>query len=211
MRFRNVIFEVLVIIGVALFFVAIALAQAPARGATQTPARGATSAPAPAPAPARGRGTAPARQQVRGNLLQVMQGILFPNSNVIFAAQTQDPAAIKRDADPTSSPNPLTGLYGGWEAIENSGIALAEAANLLTLPGRTCANGKPVPLQNADWAMFVQGLRDAGMATYKAAQSKNMDAIIDVSDTVATACMTCHDVYREKTPAQGGLAARCTK
>src|SRR5947207_6354204 len=154
---------------------------------------------------------APRAQQVHGTLLQVMRGILFPNSNVLFSAQTVDPASIKKDADPTSSVNPLAGAYGGWEAIENSGLAMAEAANLLTIPGRVCGNGKPVPVQNADWQRFVQGLRDAGMATYKAGQSKNMDMVVDAADTVTTACMNCHDVYREKTSAQGGMMARCTK
>jgi hypothetical protein len=158
-----------------------------------------------------GAAAAPRAQQVHGNLLQVMRGILFPNSNVVFSAQTVDPASVKKDADPTSSVNPLAGAYGGWEAIENSGIAMAEAANLLTLPGRVCGNGKPVPVQNADWQRFVQGLRDAGMATYKAGQSKNMDMVVEAADTVTTACMNCHEVYREKTPAQGGMNARCTK
>jgi hypothetical protein len=158
-----------------------------------------------------GAAAAPRAQQVHGNLLQVMRGILFPNSNVVFSAQTVDPASVKKDADPTSSVNPLAGAYGGWEAIENSGIAMAEAANLLTLPGRVCGNGKPVPVQNADWQQFVQGLRDAGMATYKAGQSKNMDMVVEAADTVTTACMNCHEVYREKTPAQGGMNARCTK
>jgi hypothetical protein len=158
-----------------------------------------------------GATTTPRAQQVHGTLLQVMRGILFPNSNVLFSAQTVDPASVKKDADPTASVNPLAGQYGGWEAIENSGIAMAEAANLLTIPGRICGNGKPVPVQNADWQRFVQGLRDAGMATYKAGQSKNMDMVIEAADTVTTACMNCHEVYREKTPAQGGMAARCTK
>jgi hypothetical protein len=165
-------------------------------------ARGARGAAAPA---------APRGQQVHGTLLQVMRGILFPNSNVLFSAQSVDPATVKKDADPTSSVNPLAGAYGGWEAIENSGIAMAEAANLLTLPGRVCGNGKPVPVQNADWQRFVQGLRDAGMATYKAGQSKNMDMVVEAADEVTTACMNCHEVYREKTPAQGGMNARCTK
>jgi hypothetical protein len=168
---------------------------------------------AQAPA-ARGRGAvaaAPRAQQVHANLLQVMRGILFPNSNVIFSAQTQDPGAVKKDADGTSSVNPLAGVYGGWQAIENSGLAIAESANLLTIPGRACSNGKPAPVQNADWQQFVRGLRDAGMAAYKAGQSKNMDMVIEAADTMTTACMNCHDVYREKTPAQGGLAARCTK
>ena len=70
------------------------------------------------------------------------------------------------------------------------GIALAEAANLLTIPGRTCSNGKPAPIQNADWQMWVQELRDAGMATYKAAQSKNQDAILDAAGVVSEACRT---------------------
>jgi hypothetical protein len=205
MRIRTVTFASLVCICVAflsILSIESVLAQAPARGGAQ----------APAPAPARGRGAAPAaRYQVHGNLLQVMRGILFPNSNVVFSAQTVDPATVKKAADPTVATDALTGVYGGWEAIENSGIAMAEAANLLQIPGRVCSNGKPVPVQNADWQMFVQGLRAAGMATYKAGQSKNMDAVVEVSDTVATACMNCHDVYREKTPAQGGLAARCTK
>lgn len=169
------------------------------------------SAQAPA---ARGRGAAPpaARaQQVHANLLQVMRAILFPNSNVIFSAQTQDPGSVKKDADGTSSVNPLAGMYGGWQAIENSGLAIAESANLLTMPGRVCSNGKPAPVQNADWQQFVRGLRDAGMAAYKAGQAKNMDMVVEAADTMTTACMNCHDVYREKTPAQGGLAARCTK
>jgi hypothetical protein len=193
MRVRNSALAVLIFAGVAAFLcTGIATAQAPAPKAT------------PAARPA-------ARAMVHGNLLQVMRGILFPNSNVIFAAQSEDPAAVKPDAEPTMATNPLASTYGGWQAVENSSIALAEAANLLTIPGRLCSNGRPVPVQNADWAKFVQGLRDAGMAAYKAAQSKNQDAIVDVSDQVTTACANCHNVYREKTDAQGGMAARCTK
>src|SRR6185369_1993459 len=160
-------------------------------------ARGARGGAAPA---------APRAQQVQGNLLQVMRGILFPNSNVLFASQSVDPATVKKDADPTSSVNPLAGNYGGWEAIENSGIAMAEAANLLTIPGRVCGNGKPVPVQNADWQRFVQGLRDAGLASYKAAQTKDMDKMLDAADTLTNACSESHDVYREKSEQRGGDA-----
>jgi cytochrome c556 len=44
---------------------------------------------------------------------------------------------------------------------------------------------------------YAQGLRTAGMAAHKAAQSRNQDAMVDVSGTVADACSACHDVYRE--------------
>jgi hypothetical protein len=161
---------------------------------------------AQAPAPARGRGAAPAAR-VHGTLLQVMRGILYPASNVIFAAQSDDPATIKpATPDPATSPNPLTSSYGGWTAVENAGIALSEAANLLTIPGRMCSNGKPAPIQNADWQMWVQELRDAGMATYKAAQSKNQDAILEAAGVVSEACSHCHDKYRE---VPGGVKNRC--
>jgi hypothetical protein len=172
-------------------------------------------APAPKPAaPAQGRagGAAPAaRARVHGNLNQVMRGILFPNSNVVFASQSEDPAGIKQDKDPSLATDPLRSVYGGWTAVEDAGYALAESANLLTIPGRVCSNGKPAPVGNADWVTFVAGLRDAGMEVVKAAKAKNQDAMLDVSDKMTSACAACHDVYREKTDKQGGLAARCTK
>ena len=175
-------------------------------------ARSIAEAQAP-PKPAAGRAAAPAaaRYRVHGTLNEVMRGILFPNSNVIFASQGDDPAGVKQDKDPSLSTNPLSSVYGGWTAVENSGFALAESANLLMIPGRVCSNGKPAPIGNADWAKFVAGLREAGMAAVKAAKAKNQDAMLDVSDKMATACSACHDVYREKTDAQGGVGARCTK
>jgi hypothetical protein len=135
--------------------------------------------------------------RVHTDLLRVMRGIVYPASNVVFAAQSTDPATIKPEADPSTSPNPLTSTYGQWAAVENAGLALAEAANLLIIPGRMCSNGRPVPMQNADWQMWVQELRDAGMASFKAAQSKNQDAILDAAGVVSEACAHCHDKYRE--------------
>jgi cytochrome c556 len=66
------------------------------------------------------------------------------------------------------------------------------------VPGRKCQNGRPVPIEKEDFKKFTQGLIDAGMATYKAAQSKNLDAMVEVSGTVADACAACHEVYRDK-------------
>ena len=140
--------------------------------------------------------------QVHGNLAQVMRGILYPASNVIFFAQSVDPTTVKTDGDASTSPNPLSSSYGGWEAVSNAGIALSESANLLIIPGRMCMNGKPAPIQNADWQMWVQGLRDAGMVAYKAGEAKNMDEVLNAADVMSTACQNCHDKYRE-------VAERC--
>ena len=146
--------------------------------------------------------------QVKGTLNQVMRGILFPNSNIIFDAQDKDPGA---PVEPTDQSSPYAGTYGGWEAVENASIALAEAANLVALPGRTCANGKPVPLNDPTFQKGLAALRQVSMESYKAAQEKKLDAFLDISDKVTQACATCHDVYRD-TIVDGkpvGIEGRC--
>jgi hypothetical protein len=166
-------------------------------GAQSPPPAGAKATKAPA--------RAAIKPEVDANLLQLMRGVLFPNSNVIFFAQEDDPAKVTPAKDPALSPNPLASTYGGWTAVENSAKALSEAANLLILPGRKCANGLPVPISNPDWPKFVQGLREASLESYKAAQSKNMDNILMAAGDLSTACQNCHDKWREKT----NLADRC--
>ena len=167
---------------------------------------GLSQAQTPAPAKAKAK-SAPAAPTSRNpaTLAQIMKGILFPSSNVVFFAQADNPNDVPPAKDPATAVNPLASSYGKWEAVENAGLAIAEAANLLTVPGRKCSNGRPVPVTNADWPKLVQGLRDAGMAAYKAAQSKNQDKILDAADVMTTACANCHDKYREKPT----LADRC--
>lgn len=146
---------------------------------------------------------APASTGTPATVLQVMRGILYPSSNVVFSAQADDPAAVKKATDPSTATDPLGSTYGGWEAVANSAIALKESARLLEVP-RSCSNGKPAPIQTATWKKGLTLLREAGDASYKAAQAKNMDQIVDAAEKVTTACATCHDPYREKTP-------RCTQ
>jgi hypothetical protein len=154
-----------------------------------------------------GRSAAPAQAaQVHGDLAQVMRGMLYPASNVVFFAQSVDPTTVKTEGDASTSPNPLSSSYGGWEAVSNAGVALSEAANLLIIPGRMCMNGKPAPIQNADWQMWVQGLRDAGVVAYKAGQAKSMDEVLNAADVMSTACQNCHDKYRD---VAGGIPDRC--
>jgi len=140
-----------------------------------------------------------------------MRGILFPNSNILFDAQDKDPAAKPDPKDPAAAAHPFAGTYGGWEAVENASIALAEAANLVALPGRNCANGKPVPLNDPTFQKGLAALREVSMVAYKTAMEKKQDAMLDVADKLTQACATCHDVYRDiqvdGKPA--GIEARC--
>jgi hypothetical protein len=138
--------------------------------------------------------------QVQSNLNQLMRGVLYPASNVVFFAQSDNPADVKYvpGQDPSMATDPLASTFGGWQAVENAALALMESTNLLLIPGRTCANGVPVPMDNPDWPKFVQELRDAGVKAYQAAQSKNQDKMVEAADTLSAACAGCHRKWREK-------------
>jgi mono/diheme cytochrome c family protein len=140
-----------------------------------------------------------------GNLTQVMRGILFPSSNIIFNVQTNDPSeAVKTTptkSDPSSSfswVNWGAGIYQGWEIVDYAAIAVAESAPLMLTPGRRCENGRPVPVTNPDWIKFSEELAEAGRAAYRASQTRNQEAVSDVSNQLADACLHCHEVYRDK-------------
>jgi len=149
--------------------------------------------------PATPAATAPA-----ANLNQLMRSLFFPHSNVIFFTQRYDPAAVKSASEPSASTDPLTGVFGGWEAVENSALTLADAADLLMTPGRKCSNGRDVPLANADWAQMVKVVREASMVAYRAALTKNQDKMLEASEVLAASCANCHNKYRP-----GNAANRC--
>ena len=104
-----------------------------------------TKAPATSSAPGISQGKTTPRTDNPATLAQLMQGIMFPNSNVIFASQSKKFTTIAPARDPSAATDPLQGTYGSWQAVENSSLAIVEAANLLNAPGRRCSNGRPVP------------------------------------------------------------------
>lgn len=174
--------------------------------AGQAPAAGQAPNPVGQPANVAGQAAAVTGQtRVYATMLQLMRGVLYPASNVIFTAQADDPMSFKPARRPSTSPDPFTGAYPGWEAVENSALALTEAANLLLLP-RPCGNGRPAPVQNADWQLWVQQLRDAGITAYKAGQAKDQDQILLAAGDVNDACLRCHLKYRQ---VPGGFPNRC--
>ena len=151
--------------------------------------------------------SATAAMQVQTDLNRLMRGVLYPASNVVFSAQTDNPGDVKfvPGRDPSLATDPLESTFGGWQAVENAALALTESANLLLIPGRKCANGLPVPMNHPDWSKFVQELRDAGMKAFNLAQTKDQDKMIEAADTLSAACAGCHRKWREKPR----LADRC--
>jgi len=153
-----------------------------------------------------------------GNLAQVMRGIFFPSSNLIFNVQGHDPGEPNKTVyEPGTTAFSWVdwggGIYTGWELVDYAAIALADAAPLLLTPGRRCENGRPVPVERADWVKYTAELVEAGRAAYKASQSRNQEAVSEVTNQIAEACLNCHVMYRDKpggTPADpSNKAARC--
>src|SRR4051812_45643826 len=94
--------------------------------------------PARGQAPARGEAPAASSSTMPATVLQIMRGILFPDSNVVFSAQGHDPGTVKQAADASTATDPLASTYGGWEAVANAAVALTESAALLEVP-RKCS------------------------------------------------------------------------
>ena len=138
-----------------------------------------------------------------GSLAQVMRGILFPNSNILFDVQSVDPANPPPAAAGGGATANFSGIYSGWQMVENAAIALGEAANLIVIPGRRCENGRDVPLSEPNWAQFTQQLKDAADVALVAARASDQAAASDATNDIAEACYVCHEVYRDLEP-------RCT-
>ncbi len=157
-----------------------------------------------------------------GNLAQLMRGIFFPNSNILFTVQSHDPAEKAAPGDAAAAGGGFnwtlwgSNLYPGWEVVDYAAIALAEAAPLMLTPGRRCENGKPVPITDPEWIQFTNEMAEAGKAAYRASQARNQETVGDVTNVINDACMHCHQVYRDKRPRGANIlqtnnAARCTK
>jgi len=168
----------------------------PAAAAAAKPAVGAGGGPVLAPT---------------ANLAQLMRALTFPNANILFNVQLKDPAA-----DKPTAPVPFdyvkwgATVYPGWQAIDQAALGLIESTPLFLVPGRRCENGRPAPVDRADWKQYTDALIAVAREAYKASQSRDMDTVAGMSERLNDACANCHKKYRDGVVEGGGLAgARC--
>ena len=101
---------------------------------------------------------------------QLMQSIVIPSSTVVFRVEVEAPQSDQE-----------------WERVVNNALAMAEAGNLLMLPGRA--------KNDDDWMKKSVALIDVGVAAMKAAQVKDVDAVIKIGYQIYEVCKSCHDSY----------------
>ena len=128
-----------------------------------------------------------------------MRGILFPNSNIIFDAQNNDPTKKKEDAQ---FGNP----YGGWQNVENAAISLAEASNG-PMVQQTTQTLKAVQSVMAR-IDSVLGTRDAG------ASGRRLDSLTtnlgQLTAHLAAATNSLNDLLKKMTQGEGTLGRMAT-
>jgi cytochrome c' len=108
-----------------------------------------------------------------GSVMQVMQAIVKPASDAVFAAGGEPPKDM-----------------AGWIAVEYQALALAESGNLLMIGNRV--------KDSADWMKMSRAMVDTSAVALKAAQAKDAAAMSKASDAVYDTCESCHMKYLKK-------------
>jgi mono/diheme cytochrome c family protein len=196
-------------------------------GKTDFAAADATTTPIswpPAPATGEEPPVVAARYPPTGTLNQLMRGVFFPNSNLLFTVQTRDPAAPVPPPDPAAKGAGFSvfewgqGIYTGWPVIENAAAALADASPWMLSPGLRCENGRLAPVTEPDWIRFTEQMVSVAKRGYRLVQTKNQEAVSEWTGDLSDACAACHGTYRDvggrgrgaNPLAPGNNTARCT-
>jgi len=147
----------------------------------------------------------------QGNLAELMRAIAFPNSNILFNLQVKDPGTQpkKQPGNTLDYVDWGSTVYQGWLAVDQAALAITETAPLFLTPGRLCQNGKPVPVDRADWKQYVAALEEVGQRAYRESKARNYPAFVDIAEKLNDACANCHKVYRDKGGAEGSGGTRC--
>jgi hypothetical protein len=120
---------------------------------------------------------APQPEKVRpvpvSTISQLMIDVIYPTSNDLFYIYREPP---KSEVE--------------WGKIRQSALTLAESGNLLM--------GAERAYDDEDWLVDAKLVVEVGRKAYKAAQEKNLQAIVDLNDELNDSCVQCHMDYRQR-------------
>lgn len=145
---------------------------------------------------------------VVGTIKDVMEGIVEPSADFVW-----DSVATDVTAKGVEEKRPQTD--DDWEDVEHNALMLAEATNLLKIPGRqvarpgekTKSEGPDAPELtaeeitakiNADRNKFyshANELQQTAIKAREAAQKHDVQALFDIGDDIDMACEGCHIEY----------------
>lgn len=155
----------LFVVGVALFVSGVAFVIAGAR-ATRTAKPVAVAA-------------APTIESV-ATVKQIMRAIVMPAAATIW-----DSVATTISAEGTVETRPQNDE--DWATVAANAAAIAESANLLLDSHRAPDTG--------EWTTMSRAMADAANVARKAAESKSIEGILEVGETLNKTCDNCHTRY----------------
>jgi hypothetical protein len=129
----------------------------------------AAAAPGPSATPAAIE-AAPLARRV-GTMSELMVDFIYPASDAVFYISSRTPTTSEE-----------------WMTLQGQTLMLAEAANLLMMPGRARDQDR--------WMSDAALMLDAGEAAYRAAKDRDVSALEALSDQLYESCVTCHRDYR---------------
>jgi hypothetical protein len=88
-----------------------------------------------------------------------------------------------------------------WELVAEHAIQMAAAGTLITLPG-TGPNDLTMS-QQADWKKWSRAMSDAGLAAFRASESKDLKALVAANSQLVDSCEGCHKQYKPSLPSEG--------
>jgi hypothetical protein len=110
---------------------------------------------------------------------ETMDWIVLPAAEVIWdSAGTIITAEGRTELAPTTPE--------GWEEVRRNAAIVAEAGNLLMVPGRA---------QGPEWIAYYRSLHTTGRLAMAAAEARDPDALFDAGGAVYQACVACHTRY----------------
>jgi hypothetical protein len=152
--------------------------------------------------------TQPSQQyRLTATVRDLMDGIIDPSADVLW-----DSVAYIATTKGIEDRQPRTD--DEWKTVRNSAITLIEAANLLSMPGRSVAAARgPIDapsglgeLSHAEiqqrinathdgFTQLARNLQDAGLKALAAISARDAQGLMDAGGTIDEACEACHVTY----------------
>ena len=142
----------------------------------------------------------PQQYRLTATIQDLMDGIIDPSADVLW-----DSVAYIASSKGIEDRQPRTDAE--WKAVRKSAITLIEAANLLSMPGRSVAPAQvsggltPAEIQQRidsshdAFVQFARNLQEAGLQALAAIDSRNAEGLMDAGGRIDAACEACHVTY----------------
>ena len=121
-------------------------------------------------------GTTPPYQPV-ASIDHIMDAIVIPSSQAIFDA------VVYENGELVQTPK----VDDDWFRLQMHALAVAEAGNLLMMPGRAKDEG--------DWITFSRAMTETAVTVAKAAESEDVDRVLQTGSELYRTCVRCHEKY----------------